>query len=67
MEKFCYFCQKNMQYIDYKDTEVLRKFLSMQAKIASSKRTGTCKKHQRELGQAIKRARFMALLPYTTR
>jgi small subunit ribosomal protein S18 len=67
MDKVCYFCQKNINDIDFKNTELLRKFLSMQAKIASSKRTGTCKKHQRELGQAIKRARFMALLPYTTR
>jgi small subunit ribosomal protein S18 len=67
MEKACYFCQKNIQYIDFKDTELVRKFLSMQAKIASSKRTGTCKKHQRELAQAIKRARYMALLPFTTR
>jgi len=67
MEKFCHFCQKNIQYIDFKDTNLLKGFLSMQAKIASSKRTGTCKRHQRDLTQAIKRARYMALLPYTTR
>jgi len=67
MEKACYFCQKNINHVDFKETEVLRKFLTMQAKIASAKRSGNCKKHQRELSQAIKRARFLALLPYTTR
>jgi small subunit ribosomal protein S18 len=67
MEKACYFCQKNIQEIDFKNTEVLRKFLSMQAKIAQSKRTGTCRNHQRKLSLAIKYARFMALLPFTTR
>jgi small subunit ribosomal protein S18 len=67
MEKACHFCQKNIQYIDFKDTALIKHFLTMQAKISSSKRTGSCKKHQRELSNAIKRARYMALLPFTTR
>lgn len=67
MEKSCYLCQNNIGYIDYKNTELLRNFLTGQAKIASPKRTGTCQKHQRKLSQAIKRARFLALLPYTTK
>jgi small subunit ribosomal protein S18 len=67
MKKACYMCQKNIQQIDFKDTELLRHFLTMQAKISSAKRSGNCRKHQRELARAIKRARFMALLPYTAR
>jgi small subunit ribosomal protein S18 len=50
--------------IDYKDTDILRRFVSGQAKIIDPKHTGTCAKHQRKLAQAVKRARFMALLPY---
>ena len=67
MKKACYMCQKNIPQIDFKDTELLRHFLTMQAKISPAKRSGNCRKHQRELSHAIKRARFMALLPYTTR
>jgi len=67
MDKSCYFCQKNTQYIDYKNTELLRKFLSGQAKILPPRRTGVCNYHQRQLATAIKRARFMALLAITTR
>jgi len=65
MLKPCYFCQENVKYIDYKKTEILRNFLSGQFKILPPQRTGTCSKHQRMLSQAIKRARFMALLPFT--
>jgi len=65
--KTCYFCQQNINYIDYKDVDLLRQFTTGQAKIASTKRTGTCKKHQRILTQAIKRARFIALIPYALR
>ena len=67
MYKPCYFCKNNLEEIDWKNTEILRRFLTGQAKIASPKRTGACRKHQRILTHAIKRARFIALLPYTTR
>jgi len=63
----CYFCQQGIKKIDYQDTILLKRFISAQAKIMNPKRTGTCKKHQRILGQAIKRARFLALLPFTSR
>lgn len=67
MEKSCYFCQENLKYIDYKDAATLRNFLSGQGKILPPRRTGTCHKHQRMLAQAIKRSRFMALLPFVAR
>ncbi len=66
-EKVCYFCQRQVAHLDYKDTQLLRRFTSAYAKITSSKRSGVCARHQRKLSQAIKRARFMALLPYTVR
>ncbi len=63
----CYFCQKNIKEIDFKDTELLRHFISGLAKIKPKKRTGVCAKHQRQLSKAIKRARHLGLLPYTTK
>ncbi|QQG45334.1 MAG: 30S ribosomal protein S18 [Candidatus Sungiibacteriota bacterium] len=63
----CFFCTTNRGIIDYKDTELLRRFLSAGAKIHSRKKSGLCAKHQRHLAQAIKRARYLALIPYTTR
>lgn len=61
----CYFCQKGIKgEIDFKDTASLRKFTAVSAKIRPQKRTGLCAQHQRRLGEAIKRARYMALLPY---
>jgi len=65
--KNCFFCQQKIQEIDYQDIELLRRFLSGQAKILPPKRTGTCAKHQRKLAKAIKRARIMGLLPFTTK
>ncbi|KKS69504.1 MAG: 30S ribosomal protein S18 [Parcubacteria group bacterium GW2011_GWA1_42_7] len=67
MEKSCYFCQENIQQIDFKDTATLRNFLSGQGKILPPRRTGVCRKHQRALAQAIKRARAMALLSFVSR
>lgn len=67
MNKSCYFCQENIDYIDYKNAQTLRNFLSGQAKILPPRRTGVCHKHQQALARAIKRARFMALLPFTNR
>ena len=61
----CYFCQKNIKDIDYKETETLKKFTSGLAKIRAKKRTGVCSKHQKKLKTAIKRARFLGLLPFT--
>ncbi len=63
----CYFCQKNVQEIDFKNTELLRRFTSGLAKIRPKKRTGICASHQRKLSKAIKRARFLGLLPFTTK
>ena len=51
----CYFCMNNIQDVDYKDTQLLRRFLSSFAKIVSRKRSGVCMKHQRILSSAIKR------------
>ncbi|MFA4999165.1 MAG: 30S ribosomal protein S18 [Parcubacteria group bacterium] len=64
MERQCFFCSQNLVDIDYKDTDILKRFVSGQAKIIDPKHTGVCAKHQRKLAQAIKRARFMGLLPY---
>lgn len=61
----CYFCQHNINDIDFEETELLRKFISGLFKIKSRKKTGTCSKHQRKLAKAIKRARHLGLLPYT--
>lgn len=67
-KKTCHFCANNVtREIDYKDTRLLQRFLSSYAKILPRRRTGTCLKHQRKLSEAIKRARFMALVPYTNR
>lgn len=65
-KKVCYFCKEGVP-IDYKDVELLKKFISEKAKIRSRRATGTCAKHQRRLAVAIKRAREMALLPYISR
>ncbi|MDE2040817.1 MAG: 30S ribosomal protein S18 [Patescibacteria group bacterium] len=64
MKKQCYFSQHNIKYIDYKDTEILKKFLNPHGRILSRRRTGISAKYQRELAMAVKRARFMGLLPY---
>lgn len=66
-KKTCYFCTNGLEEIDYKDTQLLQRFLSPYARILPRRRTGTCSKHQRRLAQAIKRARTMALLPFTNR
>ena len=59
-----FFSSNNIKYIDYKDVEVLKKFLNPNARIMGKKRTGVVSKNQRKLTEAIKRARFMGLLPY---
>ena len=64
--KVCQFCAENVKEIDYKDASKLRKFVSERSKILPRRVTGTCAKHQRELTTAIKRARHLAILPYTS-
>ncbi len=65
--KECYFCKEGMDEIDYKEHELLRRFISSYMKILPKRRTGTCSWHQRKLSCAIKRARIMALLPFVRR
>lgn len=64
-KKVCYFTKSNTKYIDYKDVELMKRFISPNGKITPRRVTGTCAKHQRELAVAIKNARFMAILPYS--
>jgi len=64
--KVCQFCVDKSQFIDYKDTGKLRRFVSERSKILPRRTTGTCAQHQRQLTEAIKRARQVALLPYVT-
>ncbi|MBI4435660.1 30S ribosomal protein S18 [Candidatus Uhrbacteria bacterium] len=66
-KKQCYFCYNNIHHVDYKDVNILRRFLSSFAKIVARKRSKVCMAHQRELTSAIKRARVMALLPFVQR
>ncbi len=63
--KKCRFCRMHMEEIDYKDLTNIQKLVATQGKLFSRKRTGNCATHQRSAKSAIKRARFMALLPYT--
>ena len=63
--KVCQFCVEKIDYIDYKKPELLLPYISPYGKMLSRRRTGVCAKHQRRLAVAIKRARFLALLPYT--
>jgi small subunit ribosomal protein S18 len=63
-KKICQFCADKSTHIDYKDTTKLRRFLSERGKILPRRTTGTCAAHQRQLTEAIKRSRQVALLPY---
>lgn len=63
-KKVCAFCAEKIEHIDYKDVPRLRKNLSDRAKILPRRVTGTCAKHQRQLTEAVKRARHIALIPY---
>ena len=66
-KKFCVFCKEQVKYVDYKDVSLLRKFVSDRGKIRARRVTGNCAQHQRDVATAVKNAREMALLPYTTR
>jgi small subunit ribosomal protein S18 len=63
--KVCSFCSEKVEVIDYKVPSQLRRYISDRGKIEPRRKTGTCAKHQRALAMAIKRARHLALLPYT--
>jgi small subunit ribosomal protein S18 len=63
--KVCAFCLEKARVIDYKDISTLRRFLTDRGKIRSRRKTGTCARHQRRLAIAVKRARHLALLPFT--
>lgn len=63
--KVCAFCVDKIDHIDYKEPGKLRRFVSERGKIEPRRKTGTCARHQRKLTLAIKRARHIALLPYT--
>ncbi len=65
-KKVCYFCENKLDHVDYKDVALLRKYVSERYKILPRRATGTCAKHQREVTSAVKIARNIALLPYTT-
>ncbi|MEI7809971.1 MAG: 30S ribosomal protein S18 [bacterium] len=62
-----YFSANNIKHIDYKDTEILKKFLNPNGKIVGHKRTGVTSKNQRQLALAVKHARFLGLLPFVAR
>ena len=64
-KRTCQFCAKNAETISYKDEKTLRKYISESGKILPRRITGTCAKHQRALTAAIKRARHVALMPYS--
>lgn len=63
--RYCSLCREKVEEVDYKDVKMLRRFVSERGKIKTRRVTGTCRRHQRQLAVAIKRAREMALLPYT--
>ncbi|WP_085522448.1 30S ribosomal protein S18 [Tuberibacillus sp. Marseille-P3662] len=65
-KKVCYFTVNNIKYIDYKDVDLLKRFVSDRGKILPRRVTGTSAKYQRQLTRAIKRARQVALLPYAS-
>ena len=67
MKKECYFTKNHIRLIDYKDTEILKKFINPYGRLISRKRTGVSAKSQRQLAVAVKRARYIGLLPYVVR
>jgi ribosomal protein S18 len=65
-KKVCQFCKDKVSSVDYKDTNLLRKFISDRGKIRARRVTGNCSQHQRDIAIAVKNSREMALLPYTS-
>ena len=64
--KSCYFCKEKVDEVDWKNYNQLRRYVSEKGKIRSRRITGTCRRHQRQVAVAVKRAREMALLPYVS-
>jgi len=64
-KKVCFFCANHIDHVDYKDIDLLKRYISEKGKILPRRVTGTCAKHQRTLTAGIKRARIMALIPFT--
>jgi small subunit ribosomal protein S18 len=62
--KSCQYCRDKVEFVDYKDINLLRKFVSDRGKIRSRRITGACRRHQNQIARAVKRARELALLPY---
>lgn len=60
----CYFTKNKIEFIDYKDTEMLKLFINSYGRMKTRRYTGVCGRHQRQVAEAIKRARFMALVPF---
>ncbi len=65
-DRYCYFCVNKDTTIDYKNTDILRRFVSSFGKIVPRKRSGVCASHQRQIAAEIKRARIIGLLPFVT-
>ncbi len=65
--KVCIFCVEHIDHVDYKDVNLLRKFVSERGKIRARRVSGNCSQHQRDVASAVKNAREMALLPYSSR
>lgn len=63
-KKFCRFCSEKVKFLDYKEIKILRSYLTDKGKILPRRMTGTCAKHQRDLTEAIKKARSIALLSF---
>jgi small subunit ribosomal protein S18 len=64
--KSCYFCKEKVEEVDYKNVHMLRRYVSEKGKIRSRRISGACRRHQRQVAVAVKRAREMALLPYVS-
>ena len=62
--KQCYFCTSGISEVDYKDTELIKRYLDQFARIQKSRFSGNCAKHQRKLAKAVKLSRFIALIPF---
>jgi small subunit ribosomal protein S18 len=63
-KRVCRFCKDKTRIIDYKDVKLLERFVSERGKISSRRNTGNCARHQRRIAEAIKKARFVAIMPY---
>ncbi len=65
-QKACPLCESGIRLVNYKDEKTLSRFITDQGKILPRRMTGTCARHQRQLGTAVKRARYLAILPFIT-